>query len=84
MVSIRKISDLEQNGEVFLSNAISNKNYLLRACIVNFRTSKRYQRDFRQRCQRRRKVASGASICFLIGLNSNAGSANNSKSYVEL
>jgi glutamate/tyrosine decarboxylase-like PLP-dependent enzyme len=30
---------LQRGGEVFLSNAVIGGNYLLRACIVNFRTS---------------------------------------------
>jgi aromatic-L-amino-acid/L-tryptophan decarboxylase len=33
------LNKLQQGGEVFLSNAIVNKKYCLRACIVNFRTS---------------------------------------------
>ena len=33
------LNSLQAGGEVFLSNAIVNKNYCLRACIVNFRTS---------------------------------------------
>lgn len=32
---------LQQKGEVFLSNAVVNDQYCLRACIVNFRTSKK-------------------------------------------
>lgn len=32
---------LQQKGEVFLSNAIVNEMYCLRACIVNFRTSEK-------------------------------------------
>lgn len=32
---------LQQGGEVFLSNAIVKGKYCLRACIVNFRTSKK-------------------------------------------
>jgi aromatic-L-amino-acid decarboxylase len=32
---------LEQGGEVYLSNAVVNGTFLLRACIVNFRTSER-------------------------------------------
>jgi glutamate/tyrosine decarboxylase-like PLP-dependent enzyme len=31
---------LQQGGEVFLSNAVIENKYCLRACIVNFRTSK--------------------------------------------
>jgi aromatic-L-amino-acid decarboxylase len=30
---------LQQGGEVFLSNAVIRDHYLLRACIVNFRTA---------------------------------------------
>lgn len=33
------LNDLQRNGEVFLSNAVINDKYCLRACIVNFRTS---------------------------------------------
>ena len=32
---------LQAEGEVFLSNAIVNEKYCLRACIVNFRTSRK-------------------------------------------
>ena len=32
---------LQESGELFLSNAVINDNYCLRACIVNFRTSKK-------------------------------------------
>ena len=32
---------LQKEGEVFLSNAIVNEKYCLRACIVNFRTTKK-------------------------------------------
>jgi len=35
------VNELQQDGEVFLSNAIVNKKYCLRGCIVNFRTSKK-------------------------------------------
>ncbi len=31
--------ELQQSGEAFLSNAVVNGNYLLRACVVNFRTT---------------------------------------------
>ncbi|MEJ7589661.1 MAG: pyridoxal-dependent decarboxylase [Ferruginibacter sp.] len=34
------LNELQKGGEVFLSNAIINEKYCLRACIVNFRTSK--------------------------------------------
>jgi aromatic-L-amino-acid/L-tryptophan decarboxylase len=33
------LNRLQRGGEVFLSNAIINGNYYLRACIVNFRTT---------------------------------------------
>jgi glutamate/tyrosine decarboxylase-like PLP-dependent enzyme len=35
------LNKLQTGGEVFLSNAIVNKKYCLRACVVNFRTSKK-------------------------------------------
>lgn len=35
------LNELQSEGEVFISNAIVNKKYCLRACIVNFRTSKK-------------------------------------------
>ncbi|MEE9364961.1 MAG: aminotransferase class V-fold PLP-dependent enzyme [Cellulophaga sp.] len=35
------VNKLQIGGEVFLSNAIVNEKYLLRTCIVNFRTSKK-------------------------------------------
>jgi glutamate/tyrosine decarboxylase-like PLP-dependent enzyme len=35
------LDGLQQGGEVFLSNAIVNRKYCLRGCIVNFRTSKK-------------------------------------------
>ena len=34
------LNELQQGGEVFLSNAVIDGKYCLRACIVNFRTSK--------------------------------------------
>ncbi|MBC8769310.1 aspartate aminotransferase family protein [Arenibacter sp. BSSL-BM3] len=34
------LNELQTGGEVFLSNAIVNGQYSLRACIVNFRTSR--------------------------------------------
>jgi len=38
----KKLLDaLQKEGEVFLSNAVLNGNYCLRACIVNFRSSKK-------------------------------------------
>jgi aromatic-L-amino-acid/L-tryptophan decarboxylase len=33
------LNDLQQGGEVFLSNAVVGEKYCLRSCIVNFRTS---------------------------------------------
>lgn len=35
------LDQLQQGGEVFLSNAVVNEKYCLRACIVNFRTSEK-------------------------------------------
>ena len=35
------LDHLQKDGEVFLSNAVIRGNYCLRACIVNFRTSKK-------------------------------------------
>ena len=35
------LNELQQGGEVFLSNAVIAGKYCLRACIVNFRTSKK-------------------------------------------
>ncbi len=35
------LNELQQGGEVFLSNAIVLEKYCLRGCIVNFRTSKK-------------------------------------------
>lgn len=35
------LNDLQQGGEVFLSNAVINNKYCLRSCIVNFRTSEK-------------------------------------------
>ncbi|QEC68725.1 aspartate aminotransferase family protein [Panacibacter ginsenosidivorans] len=35
------VNKLQQDGEVFLSNAVVNDKYCLRCCIVNFRTSKK-------------------------------------------
>lgn len=34
------LNELQQAGEVFLSNAVVRDKYCLRACIVNFRTSR--------------------------------------------
>ncbi|MFZ0280631.1 MAG: pyridoxal-dependent decarboxylase, partial [Bacteroidales bacterium] len=35
------LNELQQGGEVFLSNAVVNGMYCLRSCIVNFRTSEK-------------------------------------------
>jgi len=35
------LNELQRNGEVFLSNAVIDGRYCLRACIVNFRTSEK-------------------------------------------
>jgi len=35
------LNELQSGGEVFFSNAIIKENYCLRACFVNFRTSKK-------------------------------------------
>ena len=35
------LNELQQGGEVFLSNAVVSGKYCLRGCIVNFRTSKK-------------------------------------------
>jgi aromatic-L-amino-acid decarboxylase len=35
------LNELQTGGEAFLSNAVVNEKYCLRACIVNFRTSKK-------------------------------------------
>ena len=35
------LDELQQRGEVFLSNAIVHSKYCLRACIVNFRTTEK-------------------------------------------
>jgi aromatic-L-amino-acid/L-tryptophan decarboxylase len=35
------LNELQQEGEVFLSNAVVSDRYCLRACIVNFRTSEK-------------------------------------------
>lgn len=39
------VNELQHGGEVFLSNAIVGEKYCLRACIVNFRTSKKDIRE---------------------------------------
>ncbi len=40
-VNEKLLNKLQQSGQVFLSNAVISGKYCLRACIVNFRTSKR-------------------------------------------
>ncbi len=35
------LEELQQGGELFLSNAVVSKRYYLRACIVNFRTTRK-------------------------------------------
>jgi aromatic-L-amino-acid decarboxylase len=35
------LNELQQGGDVFLSNALVNERYCLRACIVNFRTTEK-------------------------------------------
>ncbi|AWV97104.1 pyridoxal phosphate-dependent decarboxylase family protein [Arcticibacterium luteifluviistationis] len=35
------LNELQTGGDLFLSNAIVHKKYCLRACVVNFRTSKK-------------------------------------------
>lgn len=35
------LNELQKGGEVFLSNAVVSEKYCLRACFVNFRTSKK-------------------------------------------
>jgi glutamate/tyrosine decarboxylase-like PLP-dependent enzyme len=40
-VNERLLNKLQQGGKVFLSNAVISGKYCLRACIVNFRTSKK-------------------------------------------
>ncbi len=34
------LENLQKEGKVYLSNAVVDGNFLLRACIVNFRTTK--------------------------------------------
>ncbi|MEP1033032.1 aminotransferase class V-fold PLP-dependent enzyme [Ekhidna sp.] len=35
------LNEIQSGGEAFISNAMMNENYYLRACIVNYRTSKK-------------------------------------------
>ena len=35
------VTKLQEGGELFLSNAIVKEHYCMRACIVNFRTTKK-------------------------------------------
>ncbi|WP_339923162.1 aminotransferase class V-fold PLP-dependent enzyme [uncultured Cyclobacterium sp.] len=39
------LNELQAGGQVFISNAIVDKKYCLRACIVNFRTSQKDIKD---------------------------------------
>ena len=39
------LNELQTGGEVFLSNAVVSEKYCLRACIVNFRTSRKDIKD---------------------------------------
>ena len=41
MLNESLLNELQQGGEVFLSNAVVKEKYCLRGCIVNFRTSKK-------------------------------------------
>lgn len=41
MLNENLLNELQHGGEVFLSNAVIRDKYCLRACIVNFRTSKK-------------------------------------------
>jgi glutamate/tyrosine decarboxylase-like PLP-dependent enzyme len=41
----RLLNEMQQHGEVFLSNAVVGGRYCLRACIVNFRTSEKDVKD---------------------------------------
>ncbi len=38
LLNERLMTDLQRDGRVFCSNAVLEGNYVLRACIVNFRT----------------------------------------------
>lgn len=40
MLNEKLVNELQQGGEVFLSNAVVTDRYCLRCCIVNFRTSR--------------------------------------------
>jgi glutamate/tyrosine decarboxylase-like PLP-dependent enzyme len=50
------LNDLQQGGEVFLSNAVVNGNYCLRACFVNFRTSEKDVEEIVQIIEREGKI----------------------------
>ncbi len=39
------LNEIQTGGEVFLSNAVVKEKYCLRACVVNFRTSKNDMRE---------------------------------------
>jgi aromatic-L-amino-acid decarboxylase len=38
-LNLKILTRIQQEGEVFLSNAVAHGKYLLRVCVVNFRTS---------------------------------------------
>jgi glutamate/tyrosine decarboxylase-like PLP-dependent enzyme len=38
LLNERLMTDVQQDGRVFISNAVLGDRYVLRACIVNFRT----------------------------------------------
>ncbi|MGH7460448.1 MAG: pyridoxal phosphate-dependent decarboxylase family protein [Longimicrobiales bacterium] len=42
------VAEMQANGQVFLSNAVLDGRYVLRGCIVNFRTT---ERDARMACE---------------------------------
>ena len=54
----RLLNELQQGGEVFLSNAVVMDKYCLRACIVNFRTA---ENDIRETIET--IVRTGRKIC---------------------
>jgi glutamate/tyrosine decarboxylase-like PLP-dependent enzyme len=39
-INTKLLENLQKEGKVYLSNAVIDGNFLLRACIVNFRTTK--------------------------------------------
>jgi glutamate/tyrosine decarboxylase-like PLP-dependent enzyme len=40
-LNLEVVTRLQRGGEAFLSNAVVRGRYLLRACVVNFRTNRR-------------------------------------------